>query len=117
MRADSVARQRGSQPVSFVFSAVFRMACVLLSQWAMKVFAITRLFAITKPGIAALALSVAALWTCLGVEASVRHQADRNTEASLRTLIHLRQLLPNRGVTTPTRQPTPRPVAARPLTS
>ena len=51
-----------------------------------------RIFAITRQGLAALALAVAALWTCLGAEAATERQTNREVAASMRMLSHLRQL-------------------------
>ena len=52
-----------------------------------------RIFGITRPGLAALTLAVAALWTCVGVETATRAQTDRDTAASIRILANLRHQL------------------------
>jgi hypothetical protein len=51
-----------------------------------------RIFAITKPGMGALSLAVAALWTCVGLETAIRHQTARDTAALIQTLTRLRHL-------------------------
>jgi len=85
--------------------------CALVS--AMNV----RIFAITRQGLVALALSVAALWTCVGMEAATRHRAERDTVASIRTLAHLRRLTTNPNVSKPAREPMPASTVARPYSS
>jgi hypothetical protein len=62
-----------------------------------------RIFAITRQGLAALTLAVAALWTCLGAEAATVRQTNREAEASIRTLAHLQHLTKDRNVSSPAR--------------
>jgi hypothetical protein len=50
-----------------------------------------RVFAITKTGLIAIALAVASLWTCIGMEAVTRRRADREARVSLQILWRLRQ--------------------------
>ena len=76
-----------------------------------------RIFAITRQGLVALALSVAALWTCVGMEVATRHQAERDTVSSIRTLAHLRSLNTNPELSTPTREAMPAWTLARPYSS
>ena len=76
-----------------------------------------RIFAITRQGLVALALSVAALWTCVGMEAATRHRAERDTISSIRTLARLRRLTANPEVPTPARQSMPAWVVTRPYSS
>ena len=67
----------------------------------------SRIFAITRQGLVALALAVGALWTCVGMEAATRRQSIRDTTASLQTMARLRHLTGNQSVSTPTRTPLP----------
>ncbi|MGD1072192.1 MAG: hypothetical protein ABSB15_18850 [Bryobacteraceae bacterium] len=50
-----------------------------------------RVFGITKAGLIAIALAVASLWGCIGMEVVTRRRADREARVSLRTLWRLRQ--------------------------
>ncbi len=76
-----------------------------------------RVFGISKTGLTALALSVAALWTCLGIEAAERHLSDRNIATSLRTQAALRRLRRDRVMETPARTPLPALRPGRPYSS
>jgi hypothetical protein len=76
-----------------------------------------RIFAITRSGLVALALAVAALWTCVGAEAAARRQADLDTIASIRTLARLRRLTEAPAVAVPARAPLPVFHAQRPRVS
>lgn len=64
-----------------------------------------RIFAITKPGMVALAASVAALWMCVGYETITRRQSDRELAASLRTLTRLKRRTRDSRAATPVRGP------------
>jgi len=66
-----------------------------------------RIFAITKPGLVALGIAVAALWTCVGAETVTRRLADRDTIVSIRTLARLRRLAPSPALRAPVRAPLP----------
>ena len=50
-----------------------------------------KVFGITKAGLIAIALAVASLWTCIGMEAVTRKRADLEARVSLQTLWKLRQ--------------------------
>jgi len=63
-----------------------------------------RIFAITKPGLVALTVAVAMLWTCVGLETATRRQADRDTAASIQTLARLRRFTQSPNLTTPVRE-------------
>lgn len=76
-----------------------------------------RIFAITKPGIAALTIAVAALWTCVGMEASTRRQTNLEVAASLRKLDYLRRHTAGAPKSTPVRTHTPSTGAERPSAS
>jgi hypothetical protein len=76
-----------------------------------------RIFAITRQGLIALSLAVAALWTCVGMEAATRHRSDRDAAASIRTLAELRHITQRPDLATPTRNPVPRFHSARSWTS
>jgi hypothetical protein len=76
-----------------------------------------RIFAITKTGLMALMLSVGTLWICVGFETAIRHRADRETAASMRTLARLRRMTQGSEAPTPVRESV-RPFAApRPFES
>jgi len=64
-----------------------------------------RLFAITRQGLIAIGVSVAALWTCVGLEAATRHQTLLDSAASVRTLEHLRNPSTGPAPTSPGRLP------------
>ena len=67
-----------------------------------------RIFAITKPGLVALALAVSALWTCVGLETAARQRSIRDATASVQTLARLRHLTEGtnlRNLPTPARAP------------
>ena len=53
-----------------------------------------RVFAITRPGLAAVALSVAALWGSIGAEAVIRHRAEAELRISLRNQMGRRTVTP-----------------------
>jgi len=76
-----------------------------------------RIFAITRQGLAALTLAVAALWTCLGTEAATVRQTNRETAASIRTLAHLRRLTQEQILSSPARATMPAFHSERPYTS
>lgn len=50
-----------------------------------------RLFGITRVGLAAMTLAVAALWSCIAMENHARHQAETDARVSFDRLRHLRQ--------------------------
>jgi hypothetical protein len=75
-----------------------------------------RIFAITRPGLLALALAVTALWTCVGAEAATRRQASLDAAASIRTLARLRRFTET-PVSSPAREPMPRYRVQRPTAS
>ncbi len=75
-----------------------------------------RIFGITRPGLVALSLAVAALWTCVGMETAARRQAERDTVSSFRTLARLRHLTEGTGFTEPARAAAP-VFRSRPFTS
>ncbi len=52
---------------------------------------VLRLFGITKAGLAAMAISVLALWCCIALESTTRHRAAMDARASFQTLERLRQ--------------------------
>ncbi len=54
-----------------------------------------------------MALSVGALWTCLGLETAACRQVDRNVANSLQTLARLRHLTGEHNAVTPAREPLP----------
>ncbi len=75
-----------------------------------------RVFAITRQGLMAMAIAVAALWTCLGMESATRHRVDQDTAATLHTLARLRQS--SEGIhVTPARLPGPGIHSGRPALS
>jgi len=77
-----------------------------------------RIFGITKPGLAVMAVAVAALWTCVGLEAATRSETSREAEASIRTLARLRRLTAEGHIrSTPARAPLPAFRVQRPFTS
>jgi hypothetical protein len=63
-----------------------------------------RIFAITKPGLVAMTISVATLWTCLALETATRRQSDREMVASIQKLARLRQLTRPAQIETPARE-------------
>jgi hypothetical protein len=65
------------------------------------------IFAITRQGLIALTLSVAALWTCVGMEALTRRQTNRDIAASMQTLARLRRITEGQPSSTPARAPEP----------
>ena len=77
----------------------------------------SRIFAITRQGLVALALAVGALWTCVGMEAATRRQSVRDTAASLQTMARLRHLTGSQSVATPARSPMPAFRHRRPFSS
>ena len=58
----------------------------------------SRIFAITRQGLVALALAVGALWTCVVLEAATRRQSVHDTAASLETMARLRHLTGSQSV-------------------
>lgn len=66
-----------------------------------------RIFAITRPGLLALALAVGTLWSCVGLEMASVRQSSRDTAESLRTLAELRRLTEKPETATPARAPEP----------
>jgi hypothetical protein len=76
-----------------------------------------RIFAITKPGLAALALSVAGLWSCVGMEAATHRRANRDTAASLQALENLRRRIHGPNLSVPARVPKPGFHLQRPYSS
>ncbi len=76
-----------------------------------------RIFAITRQGLTALALAVAALWTCLGAEAATVRKTNREVAASIRTLSHLRRLTQDQMLASPARTMKPAIGHERPYAS
>ena len=76
-----------------------------------------RIFAITKPGLVAMTIAVATLWTCLALETVTRQQSERETVAILQKLARLRQLAQPQEMETPARETRPVFLAPRPFTS
>jgi hypothetical protein len=66
------------------------VAGILLETDAMRIFAITKLFAITRQGLWAMLMAVLALWGCIGLEVIVRMQADRDANEALIRVDRLR---------------------------
>jgi len=66
-----------------------------------------RIFGISRPGLVALSVAVAALWTCVGMERAALRQADRDTIASFRTLARLRRITEGSRFTAPARATAP----------
>ena len=66
-----------------------------------------RIFGISRPGLVALSVAVAALWTCVGLEKAALRQADRDMVASFRTLARLRRITEGTGFTAPARAAAP----------
>jgi hypothetical protein len=52
---------------------------------------VLRLFAITKSGLLAMTLSVAALWSCIVLEQATLRRAEKDAQACLKTLQNLRE--------------------------
>jgi hypothetical protein len=50
-----------------------------------------RLFAITKTGLLAMTISVAALWSCIALEQATLRRAEKDARACLKTLQNLRE--------------------------
>jgi hypothetical protein len=76
-----------------------------------------RIFGISRPGLVALSLAVAALWTCLGMEKAALRQADRDAVASIRTLARLRRITEGNRFTAPARVTAPAFSAQPPFSS
>jgi hypothetical protein len=66
-----------------------------------------RIFAVTKDGLAALAVAVAALWTCVGLERTTRLQATRDAVTSMQILANLRHRVDGTNMPVPARAPAP----------
>ena len=64
-----------------------------------------RLFAITKPGLLAMTLSVAALWTCIAMERTTLRQAALDARDCATALAELRER--SAPVTSPVSSPAP----------
>lgn len=100
-----------------LLSYSFSLAVGLESELHSPVPMTLRIFAITRPGLVALALAVAALWICVGAETAARRQANQDTVASIRTLARLRGHAEGPVRSAPARAPMPLMRVQRPAAS